>query len=133
MTITEFGTFTVAQLLVEKSILEERRKVYRNIREQNRVALNTIDAAEEDIASSVSKYLATQDKQLSETTPKEFLEDLANKFREAKQKELEVVVVSGFDHNKYLEEEGKRIELFTVEIDTILSEVNATNIINVTF
>ena len=65
VTITEFGTFTVAQLLVEKSILEERRKVYRNIREQNRVALNTIDTAEEDIASSVSKYLATQDKQLS--------------------------------------------------------------------
>lgn len=133
VTITEFGTFTVAQLLVEKSILEERRKVYRNIREQNRVALNTISAAEEDIASSVSKYLVTQDKQLSETTPKEFLEDLANKFKEAKQKELEVVVVSGFDHAKWLEEEGKRIELFTAEIDTILSEVNATNIINVTF
>nr|DAV90657.1 MAG TPA: hypothetical protein [Caudoviricetes sp.] len=133
VTITEFGTFTVAQLLVEKSILEERRKVYRNIREQNRVALNTINEAEEDIASSVSKYLATQDKQLSETTPKEFLEDLASKFKEAKQKELEVVVVSGFDHNKYLEEEGKRIELFTAEIDTILSEVNATNSINVTF
>lgn len=134
VTITEFGTFTVAQLLVEKSILEERRKVYRNIREQNRVALNTISEAEEDIASSVSKYLATQDKQLNaETTSKEFLEDLANKFKEAKQKELEVVVVSGFDHNKYLEEEGKRIELFTNEIDTILSEVNATNTITVTF
>ena len=134
VTIVEFGTFTVAQLLVEKSILEERRKVYRNIREQNRVALNTINEAEEEIASSVSKYLATQDKQLNaETTSKEFLEDLANKFREAKQKELEVVVVSGFDHNKFLEEEGKRIELFTAEIDTILSEVNATNIINVTF
>lgn len=134
VTITEFGTFTVAQLLVEKSILEERRKVYRNIREQNRVALKTIDEAEEEIASSVSKYLATQDKQLdAETTSKEFLEDLANKFKEAKQKELEVVVVSGFDHNKYLEEEGKRIELFTNEIDTILSEVNATNTITVTF
>jgi len=133
VTITEFGTYTVAQLLVEKSILEERRKVYRNVSEQNRVALNTIDAAEEDIASSVSKYLATQEKQLSETTPKEFLEDMTNKFREAKQKELEVAVVSGFDHNKYLEEEGKRIELFTAEIDTILSEVNATNSINVTF
>lgn len=53
VTIVEFGTFTVAQLLVEKSILEERRKVYRNIREQNRVALNTINEAEEDIASSV--------------------------------------------------------------------------------
>lgn len=134
VSITEFGTFTVAQLLVEKSILEERRKVYRNIREQNRVALNTVNEAEEEIASSVSKYLATQDKQLNaETTSKEFLEDLANKFKEAKQKELEVVVVSGFDHNKYLEEEGKRIELFTAEIDTILSEVNATNIIKVTF
>lgn len=134
VTITGFGTFTVAQLLVEKSILEERRKVYRNIREQNRVALNTVNEAEEEIASSISKYLATQDKQLNaETTSKEFLEDLANKFREAKQKELEVVVVSGFDHNKYLEEEGKRIELFTAEIDTILSEVNATNIIKVTF
>ena len=93
----------------------------------------TIIEAEEDIASSVSKYLATQDKQLSETTPKEFLEDLASKFKEAKRKELEVVVISGFDYNKYLEEEGKRIELFTAEIDTILSEVNATNIINVTF
>lgn len=134
VTIVEFGTFTVAQLLVEKSILEERRKVYRNIREQNRVALNTISATEEEIASSVSKYLATQDKQLNgETTSKEFLDELAAKFKEAKQKELEVVVVSGFDHAKYLEEEGKRIELFTVEIDTILSEVNATNIINVTF
>nr|DAQ61282.1 MAG TPA: septicolysin [Caudoviricetes sp.] len=134
VTIPEFGTFTVARLLVEKSILEERRKVYRNIREQNRVALNTINEAEEDIASSVSKYLATQDKQLNaETTSKEFLEDLANKFKEAKQKELEVVTVSGFDHLKYLEEEGKRIELFTAEIDTILSEVNATNIIKVTF
>ena len=134
VSITGFGTFTVAQLLVEKSILEERRKVYRNIREQNRVALNTISEAEEEIASSISKYLATQDKQLNaETTSKEFLEDLANKFKEAKQKELEVVVVSGFDHNKYLEEEGKRIELFTAEIDTILSEVNATNTINVTF
>lgn len=134
VTIPEFGTFTVARLLVEKSILEERRKVYRNIREQNRVALNTINEAEEEIASSVSKYLATQDKQLNaETTSKEFLEDLANKFKEAKQKELEVVTVSGFDHLKYLEEEGKRIELFTAEIDTILSEVNATSIINVTF
>lgn len=134
VSITGFGTFTVAQLLVEKSILEERRKVYRNIREQNRVAMNTISEAEEEIASSVSKYLATQDKQLNaETTSKEFLEDLANKFKEAKQKELEVVVVSGFDHNKYLEEEGKRIELFTAEIDTILSEVNATNTITVTF
>ena len=134
VTITEFGTFTVARLLVEKSILEERRKIYRNIREQNRIALKTIDEAEEEIASSVSKYLATQDKQLNaETTSKEFLEDLANKFKEAKQKELEVVTVSGFDHLKYLEEEGKRIELFTAEIDTILSEVNATNIIKVTF
>ena len=133
VTITEFGTFTVAQLLVEKSILEERRKVYRNIREQNRIALDTISDAEEKLASEVAKYLATQDKQLSETTPKEFLEDLASKFKEAKQKELEVVVVSGFDHAKWLEEEGKRIELFTAEIDTILSEVNATNIINVIF
>lgn len=135
VTIPEFGTFTVARLLVEKSILEERRKIYRNIREQNRVALNTInEAEEEEIASSVSKYLATQDKQLNaETTSKEFLEDLANKFKEAKQKELEVVTVSGFDHLKYLEEEGKRIELFTNEIDTILSEVNATNTITVTF
>lgn len=134
VTIPEFGTFTVARLLVEKSILEERRKVYRNIREQNRVALNTISEAEQEIASSVSKYLATQDKQLNaETTSKEFLEDLANKFKEAKQKELEVVTVSGFDHLKYLEEEGKRIELFTNEIDTILSEVNATNTITVTF
>lgn len=134
VTIPEFGTFTVACLLVEKSILEERRKVYRNIREQNRVALNTISEAEQEIASSVSKYLATQDKQLNaETTSKEFLEDLANKFKEAKQKELEVVTISGFDHLKYLEEEGKRIELFTNEIDTILSEVNATNTITVTF
>ena len=134
VTIPEFGTFTVAQLLVEKSILEERRKVYRNIREQNSVALNTISEAEQEIASSVSKYLATQDKQLNaETTSKEFLEDLANKFKEAKQKELEVITVSGFDHLKYLEEEGKRIELFTNEIDTILSEVNATNTITVTF
>lgn len=134
VTIPEFGTFTVARLLVEKSILEERRKVYRNIREQNRIALNTISEAEQEIASSVSKYLATQDKQLNaETTSKEFLEDLANKFKEAKQKELEVVTLSGFDHLKYLEEEGKRIELFTAEIDTILSEVNATNIINVIF
>ena len=134
VTIPEFGTFTVAQLLVEKSILEERRKVYRNIREQNRIALKTIDEAEEEITSSVSKYLATQDKQLNaETTSKEFLEDLANKFKEAKQKELEVITVSGFDHLKYLEKEGKRIELFTNEIDTILSEVNATNTITVTF
>lgn len=134
VTIPEFGTFTVAQLLVEKSILEERRKVYRNIREQNRIALKTIDETEEEIASSVSKYLATHDKQLNaETTSKEFLEDLANKFKEAKQKELDVITVSGFDHLKYLEEEGKRIELFTNEIDTILSEVNATNTITVTF
>lgn len=134
VTIPEFGTFTVARLLVEKSILEERRKIYRNIREQNRVVLNTISEAEQEIASSVSKYLATQDKQLNaETTSKEFLEDLANKFKEAKQKELEVITVSGFDHLKYLEEEGKRIELFTNEIDTILSEVNATNTITVTF
>ena len=134
VTIPEFGTFTVARLLVEKSILEERRKIYRNIREQNRVVLNTISEAEQEIASSVSKYLATQDKQLNaETTSKEFLDDLANKFKEAKQKELEVITVSGFDHLKYLEEEGKRIELFTNEIDTILSEVNATNTITVTF
>lgn len=134
VTITEFGTFTVAQLLVEKSILEERRKVYRNIREQNNVALNTINNAQETIAREVSKYLATQNKELNtEVVNKEFLDDLAKKFEEAKQKELEVITVSGFDHLKYLEEEGKRIELFTNEIDTILSEVNATNIINVTF
>ena len=134
VTITEFGTFTVAQLLVEKSILEERRKVYRNIREQNNVALNTINNAQETIAREVSKYLATQNKELNtEVMNKEFLDDLAKKFEEAKQKELEVITVSGFDHLKYLEEEGKRIELFTNEIDTILSEVNATNIINVTF
>lgn len=134
VTIVEFGTFTVAQLLVEKSILEERRKVYRNIREQNRVALDTINDAEEKLANEVSKYLATQEKQLNtESASKEYLESLTNMYKEAKQKELEVVVVSGFDHAKYLEEEGKRIELFTAEIDTILSEVNATNIINVTF
>ena len=134
VTITEFGTFTVAQLLVEKSILEERRKVYRNIREQNNVASNTINNAQETIAREVSKYLATQNKELNtEVMNKEFLDDLAKKFEEAKQKELEVITVSGFDHLKYLEEEGKRIELFTNEIDTILSEVNATNIINVTF
>ena len=134
VTITEFGTFTVAQLLVEKSILEERRKVYRNIREQNNVSLNTINNAQETIAREVSKYLATQNKELNtEVVNKEFLDDLAKKFEEAKQKELEVITVSGFDHLKYLEEEGKRIELFTNEIDTILSEVNATNTISVTF
>lgn len=134
VTIPEFGTFTVARLLVEKSILEERRKVYRNIREQNRVALDTINNAQECIAREVSKYLATQNKELNtEVVNKEFLEDLAKKFEEAKQKELEVITVSGFDHLKYLEEEGKRIELFTNEIDTILSEVNATNTITVTF
>lgn len=134
VTITEFGTFTVAQLLVEKSILEERRKVYRNIREQNNVALNTINNAQETIAREVSKYLATQNKELNtEVVNKEFLDDLAKKFEEAKQKELEVITVSGFDHLKYLEEEGKRIELFTNEIDIILSEVNATNTISVTF
>lgn len=134
VTIPEFGTFTVAQLLVEKSILEERRKVFRNIREQNRIALDTISNAEEIIASEVAKYLATQEKQLNaEAATKEYLENLTSIYKEAKQKELEVVVVSGFDHPKYLEEEGKRIELFTAEIDTILSEVNATNTINVIF
>lgn len=134
VTIPEFGTFTVAQLLVEKSILEERRKVYRNIREQNRIALDTISNAEKMIASDVAKYLATQEKQLNaEAATKEYLENLTSIYKEAKQKELEVVVVSGFDHTKYLEEEGKRIELFTAEIDTILSEVNATNTINVIF
>lgn len=134
VTIVEFGTFTVAQLLVEKSILEERRKVYRNIREQNRIALDTISHAEETLANEVAKYLATQEKQLNtESASKEYLESLTNMYKEAKQKELEIVAVSGFDHNKFLEEEGKRIELFTAEIDTILSEVNATNIINVTY
>lgn len=86
------------------------------------------------IDSEVSAYLANQEKQFGDTAgSKEAIEQLVKTYREAKEKERSLDIVSGFNHAEFIEKESEFINSFMNEIDTILSEINATNTISYSY
>lgn len=135
-TVTVLGLpeMTVAAILVEKTILQDRRDILNTIRDQYSDALHQQQRANVGIDSEVSTYLANQEKQFGDTAgSKEAIEQLVKTYREAKEKERSLDIVSGFNHAEFIEKESEFINNFMNEIDTILSEINATNTISYSY
>lgn len=135
-TVTVLGLpeMTVAAILVEKTILQDRRDILNTVRDQYSDALHQQQRANITIDNEVSTYLANQEKQFGDTTgSKEAIEQLVKTYREAKEKERSLDIVSGFNHAEFIEKESEFINSFMNEIDTILSEINATNTISYSY
>lgn len=135
-TVTVLGLpeMTVAAILVEKSILQDRRDILNTVRDQYSDALHQQQRANITIDNEVSTYLANQEKQFGDTAgSKEAIEQLVKTYREAKEKERSLDIVSGFNHAEFIEKESEFINSFMNEIDTILSEINATNTISYSY
>lgn len=135
-TVTVLGLpeMTVAAILVEKSILQDRRDILNTIRDQYSDALHQQQRANITIDNEVSTYLANQEKQFGDTAgSKEAIDQLVKTYREAKEKERSLDIVSGFNHAEFIEKESEFINSFMNEIDTILSEINATNTISYSY
>lgn len=135
-TVTVLGLpeMTVAAILVEKTILQDRRDILNTIRDQYSDALHQQQRANITIDNEVSTYLANQEKQFGDTAgSKEAIEQLVKTYREAKEKERSLDIVSGFNHAEFIEKESEFINSFMNEIDTILSEINATNTISYSY
>lgn len=135
-TVTVLGLpeMTVAAILVEKTILQDRRDILNTIRDQYSDALHQQQRANITIDNEVSTYLANQEKQFGDTAgSKEAIDQLVKTYREAKEKERSLDIVSGFNHAEFIEKESEFINSFMNEIDTILSEINATNIISYSY
>lgn len=135
-TVTVLGLpeMTVAAILVEKTILQDRRDILNTVRDQYSDALHQQQRANAGIDSEVSAYLANQEKQFGDTAgSKEAIEQLVKTYREAKEKERSLDIVSGFNHAEFIEKESEFINNFMNEIDTILSEINATNTISYSY
>lgn len=135
-TVTVLGLpeMTVAAILVEKTILQDRRDILNTIRDQYSDALHQQQRANAVIDGEVSTYLANQEKQFGDTAgSKEAIEQLVKTYREAKEKERSLDIVSGFNHAEFIEKEAEFINTFMNEIDTILSEINAVNTITYSF
>ena len=135
-TVTVLGLpeMTVAAILVEKTILQYRRDILNTIRDQYSDALHQQQRANITIDNEVSTYLANQEKQFGDTAgSKEAIEQLVKTYREAKEKERSLDIVSGFNHAEFIEKESEFINSFMNEIDTILSEINATNTISYSY
>lgn len=135
-TVTVLGLpeMTVAAILVEKTILQDRRDILNTIRDQYSDALHQQQRANVGIDNEVSTYLANQEKQFGDTAgSKEAIEQLVKTYREAKEKERSLDIVSGFNHAEFIEKESEFINNFMNEIDTILSEINATNTISYSY
>lgn len=135
-TVTVLGLpeMTVAAILVEKTILQDRRAILNTIRDQYTDALHQQQRANSVIDNDVSTYLANQEKQFGENTgSKEAIEQLVKTYREAREKERSLDIVSGFNHAEFIEKESEFINTFMTEIDTILSEINATNTITYSY
>lgn len=135
-TVTVLGLpeMTVAAILVEKSILQDRRYILNTIRDQYSDALHQQQRANITIDNEVSAYLANQEKQFGDTAgSKEAIDQLVKTYREAKEKERSLDIVSGFNHVEFIEKESEFINNFMNEIDTILSEINATNTISYSY
>lgn len=134
VTVLGFPEMTVAAILVEKTILQDRRDILNTIRDQYSDALHQQQRANITIDSEVSAYLANQEKQFGDTAgSKEAIEQLVKTYREAKEKERSLDIVSGFNHAEFIEKESEFINNFMNEIDTILSEINATNTISYSY
>lgn len=135
-TVTVLGLpeMTVAAILVEKTILQDRRDILNTVRDQYSDALHQQQRANAGIDSEVSAYLANQEKQFGDTAgSKEAIEQLVKTYREAKEKERSLDIVSGFNHAEFIEIESEFINNFMNEIDTILSEINVTNTISYSY
>lgn len=135
-TVTVLGLpeMTVAAILVEKTILQDRRDILNTVRDQYSDALHQQQRANITIDNEVSTYLANQEKQFGDTAgSKEAIEQLVKTYREAKEKERSLDIVSGFNHAEFIEKESEFINNFMNEIDTILSEINATNTISYSY
>lgn len=135
-TVTVLGLpeMTVAAILVEKSILQDRRDILNTVRDQYSDALHQQQRANITIDNEVSAYLANQEKQFGDTAgSKEAIDQLVKTYREAKEKERSLDIVSGFNHVEFIEKESEFINNFMNEIDTILSEINATNTISYSY
>ena len=135
-TVTVLGLpeMTVAAILVEKTILQDRRDILNTIRDQYSDALHQQQRANAGIDSEVSDYLTNQEKQFGDTAgSKEAIEQLVKTYRVAKEKERSLDIVSGFNHAEFIEKESEFINSFMNEIDTILSEINATNTISYSY
>lgn len=134
VTVLDLPEMTVAAILVEKTILQDRRDILNTVRDQYSDALHQQQRANAGIDSEVSAYLANQEKQFGDTAgSKEAIEQLVKTYREAKEKERSLDIVSGFNHAEFIEKESEFINNFMNEIDTILSEINATNTISYSY
>lgn len=122
---------TVADALVYKNTIVYRNNFLDRITRENR---NAESRVEQSKISADTKFASVRENLIKNSQGQDVSEDylktvLTEEERRLKKAIVEVKVSGIKDVNEYIEEERKRIDTFIEEVDYVLSESNATTII----
>lgn len=122
---------TVADALVYKNTIVYRNNFLDRITRENR---NAESRVEQSKISADTKFASVRENLIKNSQGQDVSEDylktvLTEEERRLKKAIVEVKVSGIKDVNDYIEAERKRIDTFTEEVDYVLSESNATTII----
>ena len=117
---------TVSEALILKSLIEHKQQLLSNIRDQNSNANNEIEKAESQIESKAQSFV-----QSLKTDIQSQIDDAMKVGRLSATKELRKVRLTGLNVEQILKEDLEFVQEFLVEVDYVLSESNATTLIEI--
>lgn len=117
---------TVSEALILKSLIEHKQQLLSNIRDQNSNANNEIEKAEAQIESKAQSFV-----QSLKTENQSQIDDAMKVGRLSATKELRKVRLTGLNVEQILKEDLEFVQEFLVEVDYVLSESNATTLIEI--
>lgn len=117
---------TVSEALILKSLIEHKQQLLSNIRDQNSNANNEIEKAETQIESKAQAFV-----QSLKTENQSQIDDAMKVGRLSATKELRKVRLTGLNVEQILKEDLEFVQEFLVEVDYVLSESNATTLIEI--
>ena len=117
---------TVSEALILKSLIEYKQQLLSNIRDQNSNANNEIEKAETQIESKAQSFV-----QSLKTENQSQIDDAMKVGRLSATKELRKVRLTGLNVEQILKEDLEFVQEFLVEVDYVLSESNATTLIEI--
>lgn len=117
---------TVSEALILKSLIEHKQQLLSNIRDQNSNANNEIEKAETQIESKAQSFV-----QSLKTENQSQIDDAMKVGRLSATKELRKVRLTGLNVEQILKEDLEFVQEFLVEVDYVLSESNATTLIEI--
>lgn len=117
---------TVSEALILKSLIEHKQQLLSNIRDQNSNTNNEIEKAETQIESKAQSFV-----QSLKTENQSQIDDAMKVGRLSATKELRKVRLTGLNVEQILKEDLEFVQEFLVEVDYVLSESNATTLIEI--